>query len=115
VGQLALAAALHLSSWQGERGMFKISIIETHGQRRLVLEGKLVPPWTAEVESAWRSAGEQLRDRKLIIDLTNVTVISPDGENILFKLMREGAKFSCGGVFTRHLLKQLTRRCRCTR
>lgn len=92
--------------------MFKISIVETLGQRRLVLEGKLVSPWTAEVESAWRSAGEQLRGRKLIIDLTDVTVISPDGESTLFKLMRDGANFSCCGVLTRHVLKQLARRCR---
>jgi hypothetical protein len=93
--------------------MFKISIVETHGQRRLVLQGKLVPPWTAEVESAWRSAGEQLSGRKLVIDLSDVTVISPDGENTLFKLMKDGAKFACDGVLTRHVLKQLARRCRC--
>lgn len=93
--------------------MFKISIIETHGQRRLVVEGKLVRPWTAEVESAWRTAGQHLQGRKLIIDLTNVTLISPDGENILFSLMRDGAKFSCGDVFTKHVLRKLARRCRC--
>jgi hypothetical protein len=93
--------------------MFRISLVETHGQRKLVLEGKLVSPWTAEVESAWRSAGEQLQGRKLVIDLTNVTLISPDGENTLFKLMRDGAKFSCGGVLTKHVLRQLARRCRC--
>jgi hypothetical protein len=93
--------------------MFKISIIETHGQRKLVVEGKLVRPWTAEVESAWRTAGQHLQGRKLIIDLTNVTLISPDGENILFSLMRDGAKFSCGDVFTKHVLRKLARRCRC--
>lgn len=93
--------------------MFKISIVETRGQRRLVLEGKLVPPGTAEVESAWRRAGEQLRGRKLIVDLCNVTLISPDGENTLFQLMRDGAKFSCRDVLTKHTLKQLSQRCRC--
>jgi hypothetical protein len=92
--------------------MFRISTVETNGQRRLVLEGRLVPPWTTEVESAWRNAGQQLEGRKLIIDLANVTLISPDGENMLFKLMREGAKFSCGDVLTKHVLKQLARRCR---
>jgi hypothetical protein len=92
--------------------MFKISIVETQGQRRLVVEGRLVPPWTAEVESAWRGAGQQLQGRKLIIDLTNVTLIGPDGENTLFKLMSDGAKFSCGDVLTKHVLKQLARRCR---
>jgi len=93
--------------------MFKISIVETDGQRRLVLEGNLASPWTAEVESAWRSAGEQLRGRKLVIDLRNVTLISQEGENTLFNLMRDGAKFSCEGVLTKHVLKQLARRCRC--
>jgi hypothetical protein len=92
--------------------MFKISIVETHGQRRLVLEGRLVPPWTAEVESAWRSASEQLQGRKLVIDLTNVTLIGPEGENTLFKLMKDGARFSRGDVLTKHVLRQLARRCR---
>jgi hypothetical protein len=92
--------------------MFKISIVETPGQRSLVVEGKLVAPWTAEVEGAWRRAGEQLQGRRLVIDLTNVTLISRDGENTLLQLMRDGAKFSCGDVLTKHVLKQLARRCR---
>jgi len=92
--------------------MFKISIVESEAQRRLVLEGTLVRPWTVEVESAWRSAGKQLEGRKLIIDLTNVTLISRDGENTLFKLMSDGARFACADVLTKHVLKQLARRCR---
>lgn len=93
--------------------MFKISIVETDGQRRLVLAGKLVSPWTTELESVWRSAVEQLRGRKLIVDLTDVTVISSDGENTIFNLMKNGAQFSSAGVLTRHVLKQLARRCQC--
>jgi len=93
--------------------MFKISIVETASQRRLILEGKLVSPWTAEVAAAWKSAAEQLHGRKLIVDLTNVTLISSDGEDALFELMRDGAKFSCGDVLTRHVVKQLARRRRC--
>ena len=93
--------------------MFKISIVESARRRRLVLQGKLVPPWTAEVERAWQSAGERLGGRELVIDLTDVTVISSDGEKTLFKMMKDGAKFTCDGVLTRHVLKQLARRCRC--
>ena len=93
--------------------MFRISIVETEGQRRLVLEGKLVRPWTAEVESAWRRASERLQGRRLIIDLKNVTLISGDGENTLLTLMQEGARFSSCGVLNRHVLKKLARRCRC--
>ena len=93
--------------------MFKMSIIEAHGHRRLVLEGKLTPQWTAEVESAWKNAEEDLERRKPIIDLTNVTFISPDAQDSLYKLMRAGARFCCGDVLTKHVLKQLARRCRC--
>lgn len=93
--------------------MFRLSMVETNGERRLVLEGTLARPWTEEVESAWQRAREQLEGRKLVVDLSNVTLISGDGENTLFNLMREGARFTCGGVLTKHLLRQLARRCRC--
>jgi hypothetical protein len=93
--------------------MFKMSIVETHNLRRLVLEGKLVPPWTIEVESAWRSAGERLQGRKLVIDLTNVTLINSDGEKTLLGLIRHGATFSCQDVLTKHVLRKLARISRC--
>jgi hypothetical protein len=92
--------------------MLRISIIDTRAQRRLVLEGKLIAPWTKELQSAWKSAGEELHGRRLVIDLTNVTVIGQDGENTLFELMRDGARFSCGGVLTKHVVKRLARRCK---
>lgn len=93
--------------------MFRISTVETRGQRRLVLEGKLIPPCTIELERAWKTAGEQLEGRKLIVDLTNVTLIGQEGETTLFKLMREGATFDCGDVFTKHVVKGLARKFRC--
>lgn len=93
--------------------MFRLSLIETNAQRKLILEGKLISPWTQEVESVWRTAQEKLEGRTLVVDLTNVTLIGPDGENVLLHLMRGGARFSGCGVLTKHLLKQLARQCRC--
>ena len=93
--------------------MFKISIADTEEQRRLVLEGRLVYPWTAELEPAWRAAGEQLRGRSLVVDLANVTQISCEGETALLKLMRHGAIFCSRGVLTSHVVQRLARRCRC--
>jgi hypothetical protein len=91
--------------------MLKISTIDTKSERRLLVEGKLVEPWLAELKRTWMDAGEGLEGRKLVIDLHNATVISREAECALFKLMREGAKFSCGGVLTRHLLRKLAERC----
>jgi hypothetical protein len=93
--------------------MLKISIVDTLGSRRLVLEGKLLRPWTDEVERAWKNAGEHLGGRKLVVDLADVTLIGPEGENVLLELIRAGAKFSCEGVFNKHLLKELIRRGAC--
>ena len=91
--------------------MFRISTIETDRERRLVVEGTLVRPWVDELRKTWIDAGNSLEGPRVVIDLTNVTVISREGENAIFDLMKEGAKFSCGGVLTRHLLKQLAHRC----
>jgi hypothetical protein len=91
--------------------MLKISTIDTKSERRLVVEGKLIEPWLAELKRTWNGAGEGLQGRKLVIDLQNVTVISREGESGIYELMQEGARFSCGGVLTKHLLKRLAQRC----
>ena len=90
--------------------MFKIYIVDTPLQRTLVVEGTLVDPWIAELRTSWRNAWLELGGRKLVIDLRNLTTISREGEDAIFDLMKKGAKFTCGGVLTRHMLKQLARK-----
>jgi len=53
--------------------MLKITILDTPDRRRLVLEGKLVAPWTAELRKECRGAAADLRGRELEIELRNVT------------------------------------------
>jgi anti-anti-sigma regulatory factor len=91
--------------------MFKISIIDTRAQRKLVVEGKLSDPWVSEFYATWKNANRDLNGRKLLIDLSSVTVISRAGEDAIFNMMKEGAKFSCGSICTRYLLKRLARKC----
>lgn len=89
--------------------MLKISVIDTKMQRRVVLEGKLIAPWSAELRRAGKQAATGLAGRQLLIDLKNLTAISEDGEAALLGLMEQGARFCCSGVFNRHVLKQLAR------
>lgn len=91
--------------------MFKISTVDTRSKRTLVVEGTLKGPWVDELRTSYLGASQTLGERELVIDLTNLTVISSEGEDAICGLMREGARFSCRGVLTRHLLKQLARRC----
>ncbi len=108
---MGLERTLHWVLCSSQNKMFKISTIDTRSERRLVVEGKLIEPWIAELHKTWTVASETLDGRKLVIDLSNATVIGREGEEVLFELMRRGARFSCCGVLTRYLLRKMAHRC----
>jgi len=91
--------------------MLKISIIDTPNYRQLVMEGKLIAPWTAELKNEWRKATADLDGRELVVDVKGLTTVTEDGENVLLELMKEGARFR-SGVFTEQVLKRLARKTR---
>ena len=74
------------------------------------MEGKLLAPWAAELRSACEKARADLRGRELIIEMKHITAISRESENLILELINEGIKFRCDGVFTKHVVKELTRR-----
>lgn len=92
--------------------MLKISLIESGGNCLLVLEGKLIAPWTTELKVACEKARANLRNRDLVVYLKHITAISQEGENVLCELMNEQVKFRARGVFTKQVLKQCARRAR---
>ena len=92
--------------------MLKISVIDSHTQRRLILEGRLIAPWVAELRTVWKEAKEELDGRELMIDMGNVMVVSQEAENTLLQMMNGGARFRCSGVLTKHVLQQLRQRSR---
>ena len=89
--------------------MLKISILDTPSQCRLMIEGKLIGPWAAELARVWRQATADPNGRALIIDVKGLTAISEDGENVVLDLMKEGASFRSSGVFTKQVLKRMAR------
>ena len=90
--------------------MLRISAVAGSSGQRLVLEGKLIAPWTTEVRIACEKARENLEGRELVVDLNNLTVISRQGEDLLAALMSEGVKFRCRGVFAKQVLRQIAHR-----
>ena len=90
--------------------MLKILLVDAPTQRRLIVEGKLITPWAAELRSACEDARADLGGRELVVELKHVTTISQEGEKVIVELINAGVKFRCRDVFTRHVLKQLTRR-----
>jgi hypothetical protein len=92
--------------------MLKISIVEARNKRRLLVEGMLIAPWSAELVSACYNAREGLDGRELVVELTNLTAINHEGENALVALMNEGIKLRGCGVFAKQVLRELARRAR---
>lgn len=91
--------------------MLKITVVEDARWRRLIVEGKLIVPWAAEVATAYQTAKADLQNRELIVDLRSLTAISSDGENVLLQLMREKVKI-LRGVYVKEILRQLGRKMR---
>ena len=90
--------------------MLKISLVDNASQRRVIVEGKLIAPWTAELKSACEKARADLRGRELVIEMKHLSTISQEGENVILELINGGIRFRCYGVFTKHVVKELTRR-----
>jgi anti-anti-sigma regulatory factor len=92
--------------------MLKITTIDTGVQRKLILEGRIVEPWAVELSRAWERACDSLGKRKLVVDLTGVTVISRDGTHILRNMRNQGVEFICRGVYVSHVLRNLKKLCK---
>ena len=104
-----MVRALH----QGEHVMLKITTVDGNRQRTLVLEGQLIDPWIGELENSWREARASIGEGSIVVDLKDVTAISQRGQDVLYQMMADGARFNCcRGVLTKHVLQQLKYRCR---
>ena len=88
----------------------KISLVDNARQRRVVVEGKLIAPWAAELRSACEKARADLRGRELVVEMKHISTISQEGESLLLDLINGGIRFRCQGVFTKQVVKELTRR-----
>jgi ABC-type transporter Mla MlaB component len=55
----------------------------------LKLEGRIVGPWSAELDRAWQGLRPSLTHKKLVIDLCGVTYIDRGGRGILAEMYRQ--------------------------
>jgi hypothetical protein len=92
--------------------MLKISLIDSPRRRRVIVEGKLIAQWAAELRNACQQASLDLRGRELRVEMKHVTHISQEAKNVILELINGGIKFRSEGVFTKHVMKELSRRAR---
>jgi hypothetical protein len=92
--------------------MLKISLSETPTEERWVLHGQLTDPWVHEFKACWKKNHRRDVVRGCIVDLNEVTLIGKCGERLLRMLARDGAEFIAGGVYTNHVLDEITAKLR---
>lgn len=66
--------------------VLRISTIEGTDDIVLRIEGKLIIPWTTELESVWQNIMALLETRSLLLDIRNTTSIDQDGFECLARI-----------------------------
>ena len=85
--------------------MLRITIQEDDKVCKLELAGRLEGPWVAETENAWRAS---LRpDRKIEVDLRQLTGIDSAGRGLLAAIHLAGACLIAEGLWMTALLDEL--------
>ena len=69
--------------------MLRITIHEERDKVRLKLEGRIVGPWTTELDRTWHSLGPSLTGKKLSVDLCDISYIDREGRGILADIYRQ--------------------------
>ena len=85
--------------------MLKITTHRSDDSTRITLEGRLVGPWIEELERCWREAEQTAAGRRLIVDLTGVTFVEPEGKALLTRISQAGAELIASGCCMRSIVE----------
>ena len=87
--------------------MLRITIHEEATKVMLKLEGRIVGPWTAELDRTWHSLGPSLEGRKLSVDLCGVSYIDREGRGVLADIYRKTqAEFQTDTPLTEYFVQE---------
>lgn len=88
---LDASLAAYMQFLKSERcEVLKISTIDGTDDIVLRIEGKLVAPWTPELESVWQNITDSLNTRKLLLDIRDTTAIDQGGFECLARIAQVG-------------------------
>jgi len=88
--------------------MLKISFNEIPTEEKWILEGRLTEPWARELRTSWNRNHRTAKERACIVDLNEIAFIDKSGERLLRAMVREGAQCIASGIYTKHILENLT-------
>ncbi len=87
--------------------MMKIQVNEAGGEMILEVEGRIAGAFVPVLENTWQTARAVQPNRKIAVDLKNVTCVDRAGRNLLQSMHRNGVPFLHAGLATQDILEQL--------
>jgi anti-anti-sigma regulatory factor len=93
--------------------MMKIEIQEAGDQVILQVAGRLAGAFVPELENCWRQARSAGPERRISVDLKNVTCVDRAGRYLLLLMHRNGVPFLRAGLALQDILEQVMEQPEC--
>jgi hypothetical protein len=90
--------------------MLRIGIDAGPSELKLTLEGELIEPWIAELQSVWDAQCHSCSAVRRVVNLDDVTRVDESGKRILAAMKCGGAELFATGVSMKHLIKGLKKK-----
>ena len=90
--------------------MLRITTRNIAGDVGLFIEGKLAGPCVGELEKCWRRAVEGESPLPSLVDLTDVSFIDANGQQLLAQMKEHGIKLVANGLMSKFFLDEIETR-----
>jgi anti-anti-sigma regulatory factor len=91
----------------GTAPMMKVQVTELDDRLILHVEGRLAGAFVPVLENSWSTARASRPDRKISVDLKDVTCIDRSGRSLLQRMHRDGVGFLRAGIAVQDILEQI--------
>lgn len=87
--------------------MLRIIVERNSNTATMKLVGRLAGPWLVELDRTWADIHGSNTGDDVLLDLSDVTFVTPEGRERLELMYRHGARFKTSGCFGKNLVEQI--------
>jgi hypothetical protein len=87
--------------------MLRIIVERNSNTATMKLAGRLAGLWLAELYRTWADVQGNGMGNGILLDLSDVTFVAPEGQEHLESMYRQGARFKTSGGFGKDLVEQI--------
>lgn len=88
--------------------MLRIIIERNSNLATMKLAGKLAGPWLEELDRTWADVRADASAEHVLLDLSEVTFVAPEGRERLESMYKQGARFRTSGCLGKSIVEQIT-------